>query len=83
MLKHVDLETQKLRRYIKLQIVAFAGNSQLKIYGHLSCGSGKGMNKKNRVFFASRSQARKNGFRPCGHCMKKEYQQWIYSTQKP
>ncbi|MDP3667251.1 MAG: Ada metal-binding domain-containing protein, partial [Sediminibacterium sp.] len=48
----------------------------------LQCKSGKRMNRKNRVFFASESEAIKNDFRPCGHCMKIEYKKWIYSTTK-
>lgn len=36
--------------------------------------------KKNETrkpgFFLSENEARQNGFRPCGHCMKTEYQNW-------
>jgi len=56
--------------------VRFAGNSKLKIYGLLSCSSGKRMNINNRVFFESIEEAEQLGYRPCGHCMHKEYMQW-------
>ncbi len=36
----------------------------------------KRMKSENRVFFLSENEARENGFRPCGHCMKLEYQKW-------
>lgn len=34
------------------------------------------MKRENRVFFLSENEARQNSFRPCGHCMKTEYQNW-------
>ncbi|MBN7813567.1 metal-binding protein [Algoriphagus sp. H41] len=61
--------------------MAFAGNSKLRIYGKLSCTSGKRMKRENRVFFRSEKEAIENGFRPCEHCMKEKYKQWIYSTK--
>ncbi len=52
------------------------GNRKLRIYGTLQCRSGKRMKRENRVFFATESEAIQNGYRPCGHCMKKNYQKW-------
>jgi methylphosphotriester-DNA--protein-cysteine methyltransferase len=53
-----------------------AGNRKLRIYGLLSCTSGKRMKQENRVFFASEEQAKQSGFRPCGHCMREKYLNW-------
>lgn len=53
-----------------------AGNIKLKIYGHLRCTSGKRMHRQNRVFFENESDAIDAGFRPCGHCMRDEYNKW-------
>jgi len=83
MLFHSVLNKQALRRLIKNQTITLAGNSRLKIYGLLSCKSGKRMKRQNRVFFVSVTEASQNGYRPCGHCLRKEYQAWIYSTQNP
>ncbi|WP_354361655.1 Ada metal-binding domain-containing protein [Pedobacter sp. UYP30] len=46
------------------------------MYGTLQCKSGKRMKKENRAFFGSENEAIKNGFRPCGHCMKMKYKNW-------
>jgi len=56
--------------------IYFGGNRKLKIYGTLSCSSGKKMKRGNRIFFSSEKEAVENGFRPCGHCMKDEYKKW-------
>ena len=53
-----------------------AGNLSLKIYGTLSCKSGKRMKKENRVFFKNEAEAIELGFRPCGHCLRAEYVRW-------
>ena len=58
--------------------ICFAGNRKLGIYGKLNCSSGKRMKKGNRIFFRTEKEARENGFRPCGNCMKKEYKRWKY-----
>ncbi|MET3532236.1 methylphosphotriester-DNA--protein-cysteine methyltransferase [Chryseobacterium flavum] len=34
------------------------------------------MKKENRVFFGSAEEAVQNNYRPCGNCMKKEYNIW-------
>ncbi|WP_262897500.1 Ada metal-binding domain-containing protein [Algoriphagus aestuariicola] len=71
-----------LRTFIRKGELTFAGNSKLKIYGKLSCGSGKRMKAENRVFFTSEAEALERNFRPCGHCMKEEYERWNYSKRK-
>ena len=82
MIKHFEINDSDLRRKIKQKEICFGGNRKLKIYGTLQCKSGKRMKPENRVFFASENEAIKAGYRPCGHCMKIEYQKWIYSTTK-
>ncbi len=79
MYKHTDLgnatfaQNRALKNLIASGAVTLAGNKNLKIYGRLQCKSGKRMHTKNRVFFGSEIEAVKLGYRPCGHCMKKEY----------
>lgn len=77
---HVSLTQPETLFKIKQREIAFAGNRKLKIYGLLNCASGKRMKKQNRVFFVSETEALENGYRPCGNCMHKNYQAWIYST---
>jgi len=76
MILHTALNDAKLKSMIKSGEIIFGGNKRLKIYGTLSCKSGKRMKKENRVFFSSENEAINNGFRPCGHCMKRKYQLW-------
>lgn len=70
---HIDIPDIFLRSEIRKHRIAFSGNNKLKIYGLLSCTSGKRMKRENRVFFSSENDAVLNGFRPCGHCMKSNY----------
>ncbi len=51
MIRHRDLNHFYLRELIHDKKVTMAGNLSLKIYGTLSCLSGKTMKKANRVFF--------------------------------
>lgn len=57
------------------------GHKKLKIYGRLDCPSAaryiaKGQYIQHRVFFADEDTAIAAGYRPCGVCMKKEYELW-------
>ena len=76
MLFHERIGDAELWRAIHCKAIILGGNKQLKIYGTLHCASGKRMKRANRVFFASVQEAIENGFRPCGHCMRSEYQIW-------
>ena len=76
MIYHDEISDCYLRNKIKNAEICLGGNRKLKIYGTLKCASGKRMKRENRVFFLSENEARENGFRPCGHCMKTEYQNW-------
>jgi len=62
--------------------MCFGGNEKLKVYGNLACKSGKQMKKENRVFFISEKEAIKQGYRPCGHCMKIKYHQWLLTGKQ-
>ena len=76
MLLHSTLTDKQLRQEIKQIRICLGGNVKLKIYGLLSCGSGRKMKKENRVFFVSEQEAIDLGYRPCGNCMKQRYQIW-------
>jgi methylphosphotriester-DNA--protein-cysteine methyltransferase len=76
MLHHIELTKRELKSLIDNSTVKFGGNKLLRIYGTLSCSSGKRMKKENRLFFQSESEAIDKGYRPCGHCMRNEYQEW-------
>lgn len=78
MLQHSQLSDPELRSKIRKQEIRLGGNKKLKIYGLLNCTSGKRMKRENRVFFTDEQEALYHRFRPCGHCMKEEYQQWKY-----
>ena len=80
MFNHRYMSDKVLRSLIKQAKVCFGGNRQLGIYGQLNCSSGKRMKRENRVFFESKQRAVEAGYRPCGHCMKSDYHQWICST---
>ena len=61
----------------------FGGNRKLKIYGRLDCGSAlstikrfPGSYEKSRVFFADEKTALAAGYRPCGNCMREQYQEY-------
>ncbi|WAC14255.1 Ada metal-binding domain-containing protein [Dyadobacter pollutisoli] len=89
MIKHLELgkpsfaTSRKLKQLIDNGLIKFGGNKNLKIYGTLACRSGKRMKRENRVFFSSGQEAVANDYRPCGHCMKKEYQDWKKLTKGP
>ncbi len=56
------------------------GNSQLRIYGTLQCGTARNALGKGyegvRVFFADENTAIAAGYRPCGNCMRARYRDW-------
>lgn len=76
MWQHSQLNKYQLHALIKGRQITFAGNSKLKIYGHLNCFSGRRMHRQQRVFFVDESEAVAMDFRPCGHCLKHKYKQW-------
>ncbi|NGM67385.1 MULTISPECIES: Ada metal-binding domain-containing protein [Bacteroidota] len=76
MIRHCEISDRDLHHKLRHNEICFGGNLKLKIYGTLSCKSGKRMKRNNRVFFTSENEAIEKGFRPCGHCMKEKYQKW-------
>jgi methylphosphotriester-DNA--protein-cysteine methyltransferase len=76
MIKHSEISNAELHHKIKQKEILFGGNIILKIYGTLHCSSGKRMKRENRIFFISEKEAIEKDYRPCGHCMKKEYKIW-------
>lgn len=80
MIRHSEIIDGNLWRKIKQGEINFGGNYKLKIYGILSCKSGKRMKRENRVFFSSDKEAAQQGFRPCAHCMKQKYLNWKNET---
>jgi len=81
MFHHIELRNRKLMSLIDNGAIKLGGNKPLKIYGALSCTSGKRMKKENRVFFQSEEEAIDEGYRPCGHCMRADYQKWKKETR--
>ncbi|WP_428668568.1 Ada metal-binding domain-containing protein [Runella sp.] len=65
-----------LSTLIKNGEIRLGGNRALKIYGKLTCSSGKRLKIENRVFFKNAGEALQHGYRPCGHCMRQEYKVW-------
>ena len=63
------------------------GHRKLKIYGQLDCPSAlryiaKGHYVEHRVFFADEETAIAAGYRPCGICMKSQYNEWKKNQPK-
>ncbi|MEB2774374.1 Ada metal-binding domain-containing protein [Algoriphagus sp. D3-2-R+10] len=76
MIEHRDIADKDLHYKIQRRLISFGGNRKLKIYGTLGCSSGKRLKRENRVFFFSEKEALQLGYRPCGHCLKMQYQNW-------
>jgi hypothetical protein len=74
MQRHGEISGPELHR----QQITLGGNSKLEIYGKRNCCAGKKMKRANRVFFRSRAEASRQGFRPCGHCLNSDYKKWKY-----
>ncbi|WPV02115.1 Ada metal-binding domain-containing protein [Mucilaginibacter sp. cycad4] len=82
MINHKDLGNDQnsrksaLGKLIRNGTIKLGGYRPGKIYGKLSCSSGKRMKIENRVFFGSEQEAINAGYRPCGHCMPEKYKVW-------
>ncbi len=76
MIRHTEIDRERLRSLIASQQITLGGHQRLKIYGTLNCASGKRMKTENRVFFADEAEAKSLGYRPCGHCMRQAYLLW-------
>jgi len=76
-LGHTRSERRKnLARLIRDGRITLGGYRKSRIFGLLSCPSGKRMKTENRVFFADESEAIAAGYRPCGRCMPDAYRKW-------
>jgi methylphosphotriester-DNA--protein-cysteine methyltransferase len=76
---HEHLSESLLPSKIRKGKITIAGNTNLKIYGLLSCKSGKQMKRENRIFFKNEKEATLLGYRPCAHCMPIKYKTWKLS----
>ena len=61
---------------------SLGGNGRMKVYGNLDCASAMravaagNTYQKHRVFFADEATAIAAGYRPCGKCVKEQYDAW-------
>ena len=76
MMGHNSIDDSEVLKAVKSGLIRYGGNREKKIYGTLTCKSGKRMKRQNRVFFENRKDAINNGYRPCGNCMKETYREW-------
>ena len=74
--RHAQLSDQDLIKLLRNRQIMLAGNANLKIFGRLDCAAGRRLKKYNRVFFSSTLEAVKQGYRPCGRCLKPDYLKW-------
>ncbi len=86
MFYHLELANTSFAQNRKLQLlieqgrITLGGNKRLKIYGTLHCKSGIKMKIENRVFFISEEEAIAHNYRPCGHCLRIQYQKFKKNT---
>ncbi|MCC8424001.1 Ada metal-binding domain-containing protein [Mucilaginibacter sp. UR6-11] len=82
MLNHTDLGAKPFARLRALQLLILNGRIKLggykkaKIFGTLACKSGRRMKPDNRVFFKDEQEAIAAGYRPCAHCLNKQFKLW-------
>lgn len=73
---HTYFSDLQIADLIQSGAITLGGNKNLKIFGTLKCKSGKRMKRQNRVFFKTEQDAISSGYRPCGNCMRKAYNNW-------
>jgi len=72
-----DAERRRaLASLIRSRQITLGGYAGGKIYGLLSCRSGKRMKVSNRVFFGDEAEALACGYRPCAVCLPALYRRW-------
>ena len=76
MIRHDAIDDAALHRMIRDGRLTFAGNRRLRIFGRLDCRAGRRLARAHRVFFASRGEAERCGYRPCAHCLRAAYDVW-------
>lgn len=62
------------------------GHRRTKVYGRLDCPTAlrwiaKGKYVQHRVFFADERVAIAAGYRPCGHCLRAKYREWLAARE--
>ena len=79
MLRHIELGPTDRERRARIEVLIKSGEISLggyrkgKIYGLLTCKSGKRMKLVNRISFRNETEALDAGYRPCGHCLAEKY----------
>ena len=69
-------------RYLSETPGTLGGNGRARIYGRLDCASALravrqgDTYQERRVFFQDEEHAKACGYRPCGTCMRAEYNAW-------
>lgn len=80
MSKEYRLISSRGEQYYTTRPGELGGNSKSRIYGHLDCTAANSAlalgYAKHRVFFANETDAIAAGYRPCGRCMRAEYNKW-------
>ena len=82
MYHHIDLGTdisarkKKVNALIHAGAITLGGYKKAKIYGLLTCSSGRRMKVENRVFFKDEEEALAHRYRPCGNCLQEKYKHW-------
>ena len=51
MIRHKRIDDSEVLKVIKSALIRYGGKRKQKIYGTLTCKSGKRMKRQNRVFF--------------------------------
>jgi len=73
-------------RYESSEPGTLGGHSKQKVYGRLDCPVALSLIRRGkakveyRVFFADAEAARACGYRPCGACLREEYNAWKAGT---
>lgn len=77
------------KEYVSETPGTLGGNTERKVYGRLDCPTAlssikrfPGSYEKSRVFFADEKTALAAGYRPCGNCLRKQYQEYKENPQK-
>ena len=61
---------------------SLGGHRRTKVHGRLDCPTAlrwvaRGTYVQHRVFFADEETAVAAGYRPCGHCLRARYREWL------
>ncbi|WP_460973459.1 Ada metal-binding domain-containing protein [Spirosoma migulaei] len=82
MIRHTALgptrfaQLRNLATLINSKAITIGGHRPGKIYGTLTCRTGKRMKPEKRVFFQEETEAVALGYRPCAVCLPDKYKVW-------